>query len=113
MTSNTVTIDTSLLDLDSHDIIVDLGDSMSTGTTYTLGAALPGAISINDITGGGSRHRFPNKKMSLNIYEAHGGYVVEIDKDTYGADRDIYVIAQDVDFDRELGKIITHHTLKS
>jgi hypothetical protein len=115
MTSNTVTIDTSSLDLDSHDIIVNLGDSMSTGTTYTLGAALPGAIRIDDITGssGGSRHRFPNKKMSLNIYEAHGGYVVEIDKDTYGADRDIYVISDTTDFDHELGKIITHHTLKS
>jgi hypothetical protein len=39
--------------------------------------------------------------------------VVEIDKDTYGADRDIYVISDTTDFDRELGKIITHHTLKS
>lgn len=100
------------------DITLDIGDTMSTGTTYTLGAA-PTQLGINMAESGaktpGPRlgHRFPNKKVSLSIHEAHGGYVVEIGQDSYGVSNEIYVISENSDFDKELGKIITHHTLTS
>ena len=55
--------------------------------------------------------KLPNKKISLTIHEANGGYVVTIDKGQYGEESDMYVIDVDKDLGEEIGKIITHSTL--
>jgi hypothetical protein len=97
--------------------------SSQSSTTYTMGQmgmaqSMPHVTPIQPLTvsdigkftiGGGIR--LPNKKISLTIHEATGGYVVTIDKGQYGEEPDMYVIDADKDIGSEIGKIITHHTL--
>lgn len=47
--------------------------------------------------------------ITLQITPANGGTVVSVR--THGAE-ELHVIADDANFDTELGKIITHHRLK-
>jgi len=87
-------------------------------SNYTMGG-LSGAaiqpitaaqISQIDIGGYTDRPKLPNKKITMDVHTAHGGYVVRISKG-YGVEDDMYVIGLDQDLGQELGKIITHHTL--
>jgi hypothetical protein len=56
--------------------------------------------------------KLPNKKVSIDVHTAHGGYVVKV-TNGHGVEDDMYVIGDGQDLGTELGKIITHHTLKS
>ena len=87
-------------------------------SNYTMGGLTAQAISpisaaqISQIDIGGysDRPKLPNKKVTMDVHTAHGGYVVKISKG-YGVEDDMYVIGEDQDLGQELGKIITHHTL--
>ena len=83
-----------------------------TSGTYTMPSHV-GPLTVTDLGkytfGGGVK--LPNKKISLTIHEANGGYVVTIDKGQYGEESDLYVIDSDKDLGSEIGKIITHSTL--
>lgn len=60
----------------------------------------------------GENKSLPNKKVSIDVHTAHGGYVIKVGNGR-GGDDDMYVIGEGQDLGTELGKIITHHTLKS
>ena len=60
----------------------------------------------------GNDKKLPNKKVSIDVHTAHGGYVVKV-TNGHGVEDDMYVIGDGQDLGTELGKIITHHTLKS
>jgi hypothetical protein len=82
------------------------------GTGYAMNSQ--GLHQISPITLGdvvGTSKKFPNHKVAINIYGAQGGYIVEIVKG-YGIEPDLHVIPEAEDFDRALGKIITHCQLK-
>ena len=55
------------------------------------------------------------KKVSLTVFEAVGGYIVEIDNShgNYTNDGELYIIGEDKDLGQEIGKIITHNKLKT
>jgi hypothetical protein len=57
----------------------------------------------------------PTKKVSLTVFEAVGGYIVEIDNSNgnYTNDGELYIIGEDKDLGQEIGKIITHNKLKT
>ena len=82
----------------------------------TMGASVApvtiGQISQFDLSGkyaiGGEK--LPNKKISIDIHTANGGYVVRVSQG-YGPEDDMYVINDTQDLGQELGKIVTHHTL--
>lgn len=82
-------------------------------STYTGGLAGQSIapISIDNVLG--NTKKFPNHKVSINIYSAQGGYIVEIGKGGYGNEADLHIIPEAEDFDRALGKIITQYQLKS
>ena len=82
------------------------------GLTGTSNMAMQGIapISIGDVMGTGKK--FPNHKVSINIYGAQGGYIVEIGRGGYGNESELHIIPEAEDFDRALGKIITQHQLK-
>jgi|688.fasta_scaffold989281_1 hypothetical protein len=90
------------------------GFNVNTGASYSMPNIQPiQPLSVADIghfTLGGS-NKLPNKKLTLSIHQATGGYVVTIDKGQYGEEPDMYVIDSDKDIGTEIGKIITHHTL--
>ena len=81
---------------------------MSSAQTYTLGQ-MPQGVSIGEIYGGGTKS-FLNKKFSISVHQAHGGYIVEVHRGS-GYEGDLYIIAEDKDLGQEIGKIITHSTL--
>lgn len=80
---------------------------MSTSQTYTVGQ-MPPSISIGEMFGGNKT--FPNKKFSISVHQAHGGYIVEVHRGS-GYEGDLYIVSEDQDLGQEIGKIITHSTL--
>lgn len=79
------------------------------------GTGIAGGLATNliqPITLGDVSKRFPTHKVTINIYGAVGGHIVEIGKSGYGEQNDLHIIPEGEDFDRALGKIITHYTLK-
>ena len=78
--------------------------------TYTMSQGGVSPITLGDVTG--NTKKFPNHKVSINIYGASGGYIVEIGRGGYGNEPDLHIIPETEDFDRALGKIITQHQLK-
>ena len=78
--------------------------------TYNMTTQAIGPISVGDVLG--QSKKFPNHKVTINIYGAQGGYIVEIGRSGYGSESDLHIIPETEDFDRALGKIITHHQLK-
>ena len=78
--------------------------------TYNMSQGGIAPITIGDVTG--NNKKFPNHKVSINIYGAQGGYIVEICRGGYGSESDLHIIPESEDFDRALGKIITQHQLK-
>ena len=90
---------------------------MSTGQSYSIaGAGGGGGINLGPYTIGevntGERKKFSNHKLTINIYGAQGGYIVEAGTSVYGETAELHIIPDTEDFDRALGKIITHHQLK-
>jgi len=86
-------------------------------SNYTMGGLSAQGLSpitaaqISQIDIGYSdKPKLPNKKVTIEVHTAHGGYVVRIAKG-YGVEDDMYVIGEDQDLGQEIGKIITHHTL--
>ena len=87
-------------------------------SNYTMAASGIGPLSVGqisqiDIGGYNSENKLPNKKISIDVHTAHGGYVVKLSKGTYGAIDDMYVIGDNQDLGQEIGKIITHTFLKT
>jgi len=83
------------------------------GTGYAMnsqGLHQIAPITLGDVVG--NSKKFPNHKVSINIYGAQGGYIIEVVKGGYGIEPDLHVIPEAEDFDRSLGKIITHYQLK-
>jgi|688.fasta_scaffold558781_2 hypothetical protein len=80
-------------------------------STYTLSGSQAAGIDISTIDVAGYK-KFANRKLSINVHEAHGGYIAEISTSStlHG---DLYIIPDDKDIGVELGKIITHRMLKS
>lgn len=80
-------------------------------STYTLTGTGGGGIDLSTIDIG-TYKKFGNRKLSINVHEAHGGYIAEISTSST-ANGDLYIIPDDKDLGAELGKIITHRMLKS
>jgi len=85
---------------------------MSSSQTFTIGGMGGGGtdISIGEIYGSG-KSRLPNKKLSIDVHEAHGGYIVQVRRGQSYED-DLFIVAENLDLGHEIGKIITHSTLK-
>jgi len=85
---------------------------MSSSSTFTIGGAGGSSadISIGEIYGSSNRSRLPNKKLSIDVHEAHGGYIVQVHRGS-AYEGDLYIVAEDLDLGQEIGKIITHNTL--
>jgi hypothetical protein len=88
-------------------------------SNYTMNTASIAPITASQISMdlgaysyGEERTVLPNKKVSIDVHTAHGGYVVKV-ANGRGIEDDMYVIGEGQDLGAELGKIITHHTLKS
>lgn len=69
-------------------------------------------ISIGDLYGTQTIKKFSNKKVSINIYSANNGYIVEVEQG-YGVESQLYIINEDQDLGTEIGKIITHNALSN
>ena len=84
---------------------------MSSSQTYTVGGlgGMSTDISIGELYGS-SKSRLPNKKLSIDVHSAHGGYIVQVYRGS-GHEGDLYIVAEDQDLGQEIGKIITHSTL--
>ena len=81
-------------------------------SNYTMNTVLPGGqIPTLDLGRYSGERRLPNKKISIGIHEAHGGYIVEISTHTDQL-ADLYIVGEDQDLGQELGKIITTKVLK-
>jgi hypothetical protein len=85
---------------------------MSSSSTFTIGGAGGSStdISIGEIYGSSNKSRLPNKKLSIDVHEAHGGYIVQVQRGS-AYEGDLYIVAEDQDLGQEIGKIITHSTL--
>ena len=85
---------------------------MSSSQTYTIGGTggMSTDISIGEIYGINNKSRLPNKKLSIDIHSAHGGYIVQVQQGL-GYEGDLYIVAEDQDLGQTIGKIITHNTL--
>lgn len=81
-------------------------------STYTLSGTGGGGIDLSTIDIG-TYKKFGNRKISINIHEAHGGYIAEISAGSTLQGGDLYIIPDDKDIGVEIGKIITHKILKA
>lgn len=54
----------------------------------------------------------PANKVSLTVFDAVGGYIVEIDNG-YNTEGELYIVGEEQDLGQEIGKIITHKKLKT
>jgi hypothetical protein len=52
------------------------------------------------------------KKISFEVHQANGGYVVEVGNG-YGTDGELYIIGEEQDLGCELGKIITFNKMST
>lgn len=76
--------------------------------TYSIaGAGYGNGITLGPQTQG----PLTGQTLTLKITPANGGHIVSVTDTTHT--ENLYIIADDADFDRELGKIITVTKLKS
>lgn len=68
-------------------------------------------IDIGAYSGNNAEEKLPNKKITINIHEAHGGYIVEMQTNPNQVG-ELYIVSEERDIGQEIGKIITHKTLK-
>lgn len=80
-------------------------------SVYTLGGGAAGYSGITINPQGTPQMNLPIN-LTIKIASANGGTVVSVNSGDSGKE-DLYIIAEDADFDRELGKIITMNKLKS
>ena len=81
------------------------------GNTYTIGGAGAGSIGINPSVYGVAQPQ-SSQTMTIKITPANGGTIVQMNLQEY-SNGELYIIPDGVDFDRELGKIITMSKLKA
>ena len=84
--------------------------------TYTIGGSAS-TLNINPtgpggLGGYGSSTPQNSQTMTIKITPANGGTIVQLHLQEYSAG-ELYIIPDDADFDRELGKIITMSKLKA
>ena len=88
-------------------LTVDKPQEYSMGNTYTIGGGGGlGGLTINPSTPQSSQ------TLTIKITPANGGTIVQMQASDY-ASGELYIIPDGIDFDRELGKIITMSKLKS
>jgi hypothetical protein len=82
-------------------------------STYTIGGG-SGTINISPNGNMGYNTNTPQngQTLTIKITPANGGTIVTTQRDEYNG-HEFHVIPDGADFDRELGKIITMHKLKS
>ena len=81
-------------------------------STYTIAGsgAGQGGITLGPSTQG----PITGQTLTLKLTPANGGHIVSISSGAgYGSEESLYIITDEADFDRELGKIITMNKLKS
>jgi hypothetical protein len=88
-------------------LTVDKPQEYSMGNTYTLGG---GGYSLGDLAIVAMPQS--SQTMTVKITPANGGTIVQMQTNEYG-NGELYIIPDGIDFDRELGKIITMSKLKS
>jgi hypothetical protein len=83
-------------------------DYYAMANTYTIGGggAGLGGLTINPSTPQSSQ------TLTIKITPANGGTIVQMQTSDY-ANGELYIIPDGIDFDRELGKIITVSKLRS
>jgi hypothetical protein len=89
-------------------LIVDKPQEYSMGNTYTIGG---GGAGLGGLTIQPSAPQ-SSQTMTVKITPANGGTIVQMQTNEYG-NGELYIIPDGIDFDRELGKIITMSKLKS
>jgi hypothetical protein len=85
-------------------------------STYTIGGSGAGQLSINPngtMSYGYNTGMQTKQTLTLKITPANGGTIVQTFTDEYSNGSDLHIIPDGVDFDRELGKIITLNKLRS
>ena len=89
-------------------LTVDKSQEYTMGNTYTMGGsgAGLGGLTINPSTPQTSQ------TLTIKITPANGGTIVQTQTGDY-VNVELYIIPDGIDFDRELGKIITVSKLKS
>ena len=89
-------------------LTVDKSQEYTMGNTYTIGGggAGLGGLTINPSTPQTSQ------TLTIKITPANGGTIVQTQTGDY-VNVELYIIPDGIDFDRELGKIITVSKLKS
>lgn len=89
-------------------LTVDKPQEYLMANTYTIGGggAGLGGLTINPSTPQSSQ------TMTVKITPANGGTIVQMQTNEY-SNGELYIIPDGIDFDRELGKIITMSKLKS
>jgi hypothetical protein len=79
-------------------------------STYTLGGGMgynPGSITLGPSTQG----PITGQTLTIKLTPASGGHIVSVSN--LNQQESLYIISEEADFDRELGKIITMSKLKS
>jgi len=89
-------------------LTVDKSQEYTMGNTYTIGGgnSALGGLTINPSTPQTSQ------TLTVKITPANGGTIVQTQTGDY-VNVELYIIPDGIDFDRELGKIITVSKLKS
>ena len=89
-------------------LTVDKPQEYLMANTYTIGGngANLGGLTINPSSPQSSQ------TLTIKITPANGGTIVQMQTSDY-ANGELYIIPDGIDFDRELGKIITMSKLKS
>jgi len=54
----------------------------------------------------------PRKKISFDVHDANGGYIIEVNGDHHSSG-ELYIVGQEKNIGEEIGKIITHYKLKT
>ena len=88
-------------------LTVDKPQEYSMGNTYTLGG---GGYGLSDPAIVAMPQS--SQTMTVKITPANGGTIVQMQTNEYG-NGELYIIPDGIDFDRELGKIITMSKLRS
>lgn len=92
-------------------LTVDKPQEYNPMSTYVIGGAGTGGITLNPNTGYSSAPQ-TSQTLTIKITPANGGTIVQMNLVEYGHG-ELYIIPDGSDFDRELGKIITMSKLKA
>ena len=75
---------------------------------YSLGGVIGGGVTLNP----GHNMTSTSQTITIKVTPANGGNIVAVQTEPH-SNETLYIIADDTDFDRELGKIITMSKLKA